>query len=207
MVELFNIDATTKLHRLMRHVFNHIVAFGCVRRGSSEENEQLHKQYKQLYYTTNKHTETLAPQLLRPHMHSIDPPDLQSDQTSNQLSEADSALLSEMSAADSNLWTTLKIPAITTVINDFHWAHEAGARHITSRMSVNKFDCVWLSLELIINLRNYNKLSAKYWLNELDHSSNWCPAWKTYVALAFQHIWIWIKLIIGISHCHTCFIK
>lgn len=35
--ELFDIYVTTKLHRLMRSVFNHIVSFGCVITGSLEE--------------------------------------------------------------------------------------------------------------------------------------------------------------------------
>lgn len=62
---LFHIDVTTKLHRLMRHVDRHLVLLGCLRRGSSEENEMAHKQFKTVYSQTNKRPDTLGQQLLK----------------------------------------------------------------------------------------------------------------------------------------------
>lgn len=37
---------STKLHRVMRYMRNHIVDFGCVRKGATDENETLHKYTK-----------------------------------------------------------------------------------------------------------------------------------------------------------------
>lgn len=46
----------------MRHVVNHIMSLGGLHRGSSEENEMKHKEFKQLYTATNKHIDSIAPQ-------------------------------------------------------------------------------------------------------------------------------------------------
>ena len=48
----------------MRHVIDHIIHHGCIRRGSAEENEEAHNQFKELYNHTNKHVDSIAPQLL-----------------------------------------------------------------------------------------------------------------------------------------------
>lgn len=64
MSDLFNLDISTNLHGLMRHVNHHLIHLGCIRHGSSEQNEMAHKQYKILYNTTQKHLESIAPQLL-----------------------------------------------------------------------------------------------------------------------------------------------
>lgn len=49
MSDLFNVDVSMKLHSLMRHVDDHLTHLGCIRRGSSEENEMAHKEFKMLY--------------------------------------------------------------------------------------------------------------------------------------------------------------
>lgn len=47
----------------MRNVGNQIYALGCLRRASSEENEMLHRNFKELYSSRNKHVQSLEPQL------------------------------------------------------------------------------------------------------------------------------------------------
>lgn len=61
---VFRVDISTKLHRLMRHVKHHIVHLGCLRRCSSEENEESYKQFKSIVENTNRHMHYLASQLL-----------------------------------------------------------------------------------------------------------------------------------------------
>lgn len=39
---------TTKLHRLMRHIVRHLILLVCLRRGSSDENEMHHEQFKRI---------------------------------------------------------------------------------------------------------------------------------------------------------------
>lgn len=39
MAALFNVDGSTKLDRLMRHLDHHLIHLGCILRGSSKENE------------------------------------------------------------------------------------------------------------------------------------------------------------------------
>lgn len=72
MVDVFNVDVTTKLHRTMRHVKDHLLHHGCIRRGSTEENEYENKKFKRGFNFTNKHLDTIAPQLLRAHVHCDD---------------------------------------------------------------------------------------------------------------------------------------
>lgn len=64
--DLFKVDVSTELHRLMRHVHNHLIHLGCLRRGSSDENEVEHKELKCLYSGINKHIDSIAVQLLNP---------------------------------------------------------------------------------------------------------------------------------------------
>lgn len=49
MSRLFNIDVTTKRHRLMQHVDRHLILLGCPRRGSPEKNEMAHNHIKSVY--------------------------------------------------------------------------------------------------------------------------------------------------------------
>lgn len=48
----------------MRHVYDHIISMGCVRRCSTEEKAHAHKQFKKLYTNYNKHVAPLAPLIL-----------------------------------------------------------------------------------------------------------------------------------------------
>lgn len=65
MVQDFEVDVSTKLHRTMYHVSDHSLSIGCILRGSLEENEVKYKLYKSGYNSTNKHIDTIAVQLLR----------------------------------------------------------------------------------------------------------------------------------------------
>lgn len=48
----------------MRKVEHHLIHMGCLQRGSSEENEIVHKELKVLYNSTNKHLDSIASQIL-----------------------------------------------------------------------------------------------------------------------------------------------
>lgn len=56
---------TTKLHRLLCHVRDHLKFFGCRLQGASKENEMLHKLVKKIYKNTKKYIAHIALQLLR----------------------------------------------------------------------------------------------------------------------------------------------
>lgn len=64
LINLFKCKPNTKTHRLMHHLHQYLVDFGCARKGSTDENEKLHKISKWAYRATNKHLVNLAPQLL-----------------------------------------------------------------------------------------------------------------------------------------------
>lgn len=61
---LFQVDISTKLHHVMRHVTDHIRNLGCLRRGISEEDEESHEHFKILMVNTNRHIDTMDAQLL-----------------------------------------------------------------------------------------------------------------------------------------------
>lgn len=42
----FKINVNTKIHRILRHISNQLVHLGCIFRGSSEENERMHKSFR-----------------------------------------------------------------------------------------------------------------------------------------------------------------
>lgn len=48
MKSIFNVNVTTKMHRLMRHIDQYLFFLGCIRHRSSEENEMVHK-YSKLF--------------------------------------------------------------------------------------------------------------------------------------------------------------
>eukprot|EP00171_Calliarthron_tuberculosum_P004396 IDg4396t1 len=54
----------TKLHRLMRHAADHLLRFGCSRRGDTDQNETMHKTTKACYQATNKKMNQLTDQVL-----------------------------------------------------------------------------------------------------------------------------------------------
>ncbi len=59
-----SVPISTKFHRTMRHIGDHLHLFGCSRLGESEENEAMHKPTKQSYNATNKKADIIGPQLL-----------------------------------------------------------------------------------------------------------------------------------------------
>ncbi|KAI0558010.1 hypothetical protein FGB62_243g015 [Gracilaria domingensis] len=64
VVSLMKCAVNTKVHRIMRHVLDHLVDYGCIRKGSTDINETQHKITKKGYRATNKHPGHLAKQLL-----------------------------------------------------------------------------------------------------------------------------------------------
>ena len=48
----------------MRHISDHYLDYGCFRKGSTDDNETLHKETKKAYRSTNKQLSKIAPQLL-----------------------------------------------------------------------------------------------------------------------------------------------
>lgn len=59
------LQINTKLHRVMRHIRDHIVSFGCIRRGYTDTNETMHKEVKTAYKCTNKRNHEIAFQLMK----------------------------------------------------------------------------------------------------------------------------------------------
>lgn len=55
---------STKLHRLMWHLSDHVKNFGCRKRGNTDTNETLHKYTKRSYQATNKKLSEIASQIL-----------------------------------------------------------------------------------------------------------------------------------------------
>lgn len=73
--DMFKVYITTKMKRLMRHVHNHLFHLRFIRRGSSEENEIAHKQFKIMYNVTKKQPDSIATQLLTSRVrHPLPPP-------------------------------------------------------------------------------------------------------------------------------------
>ena len=64
LVLLLDCQVNTKIHRLMHHLFDHLVNFGCFRKGATDDNETMHKTTKKGYSCTNKKLVGIAPQLL-----------------------------------------------------------------------------------------------------------------------------------------------
>lgn len=55
----------TKLHRVMHHMGNYLLEFGCIRRGETDAKETQHLGIKQSYLATNHEVSTLNRQLLK----------------------------------------------------------------------------------------------------------------------------------------------
>lgn len=115
MAEVFKVDVTTKLHRLMSHIDNHLIHLRWIRRVSSDENEMLHEKFKYLYNTNNKHIESIDPQLLKTWVdktfHVCDVPD--SDSCSDSISDS-----TPSSATASMSGESVSHQAISTVHNN-----------------------------------------------------------------------------------------
>lgn len=60
MVEPFMMDVSTKLHRTMRHIYDHMQNLDCFSRASTEENERIQKSYKAVNHFTNLHIDCMA---------------------------------------------------------------------------------------------------------------------------------------------------
>lgn len=54
----------TKWHRSMFHVGDYLHDFECIRKGSTDENEKLHRHTKRVYKSSNHHLTQIAPQIL-----------------------------------------------------------------------------------------------------------------------------------------------
>lgn len=110
MVNAFNVDMTTKLHRTMCHVKDHLLLHGFIRRGSAEKNEHENKNFKKRVNFINKHLETIGPQLLRARVRSDEvfhsEPDSDSegdtmgDEFSTNISSLNSLLLQTMESVE-----------------------------------------------------------------------------------------------------------
>lgn len=50
---VLKLKINTKLHRIMRHMGDHLMEFGCCRCGDTDYNEHLHKIRKAGYVATN----------------------------------------------------------------------------------------------------------------------------------------------------------
>ncbi|KAI0560730.1 hypothetical protein FGB62_102g013 [Gracilaria domingensis] len=64
IAKLFNIKTNTKMHRTMFYIANHLFDFGCIRKGSTDSNETMHKSTKESYSSTNRQRSALPAQLL-----------------------------------------------------------------------------------------------------------------------------------------------
>lgn len=58
MAHMFQVNVSTNLNRLMRHVDHHFIHLGCFRRGSSEENETAYKDWKGFTTQAPRHNVT-----------------------------------------------------------------------------------------------------------------------------------------------------
>lgn len=58
--ETLDVPINTKLHRTMRHVKDHILNFGCLRKGATDSNESIHKKTKLAYRAFNHHLAELV---------------------------------------------------------------------------------------------------------------------------------------------------
>lgn len=52
------------MHRMMNHVYDHFMSFGCARHGDTDDNETRHKRKKSCYSTTNHKIVDLTKQLV-----------------------------------------------------------------------------------------------------------------------------------------------
>lgn len=60
-----SVSVNTKIHRTMRHVKDHIITYGCIRRGETDNNETLHRNTKASYPATNHKLRTIGEQLVK----------------------------------------------------------------------------------------------------------------------------------------------
>lgn len=65
LTQLFHRPVNTKLHRVMRHIEDHLLSFGTLRWGATDKNETQHKHLTLDYRSTNRRPDSLAVQLLK----------------------------------------------------------------------------------------------------------------------------------------------
>lgn len=116
MVEVFNVAVTTTINRKIRHVKDHLVLHGCIRRGSTEENEYEKKKFKKGFHFTNKLLEKIGLQFLRATVHS--------DEVFNTETESHAEGDATENVFDTNFgsWMSIISKAMETVerMNGFH---------------------------------------------------------------------------------------
>lgn len=81
LADTFQVDVSTKVHRPMRHVNDHMKNLGSIMRYSYEENEYMHIDFKQCYNNTNRHMSTIAQQFLQSGIPRITIPDAYSQES------------------------------------------------------------------------------------------------------------------------------
>lgn len=64
-----SVDVSTKIRCLIGGMENHLVHLGCIRHGSSEGNQMVHKEFKCVYSLTNKHLDSTGSEI---HSRSVD---------------------------------------------------------------------------------------------------------------------------------------
>ena len=64
LTKLLNCPVNTKVHRMMHHIFDHLFSLSCFRKGTTDDDETMHKATKKGYASTNKKLAQIAPQLL-----------------------------------------------------------------------------------------------------------------------------------------------
>lgn len=107
MSTTFDMDVTTKMHRVMRHVKHQLVMHGCIKRSSTEENEHQNKKHKKAYRLTNKHLDTIGVQLLRAHVHTDEvASSSDSDTSDGELPSTDTSISSTWSQLESLIHQT-----------------------------------------------------------------------------------------------------
>lgn len=133
------VDVSTKLHRVMRHVDSHLLQHVCLRRGSSEDNEMAHKEFKSLYTATNQHLDEIGPQLLQawtdPSIQLVNS-QLTDDVDGSSSEHDDDATVNEAGVEILNSWT-----ASCSQASAFVAQHTPSyAPHIVQARFVNKFN-------------------------------------------------------------------
>lgn len=109
MSTIFNVDVSTKLHRLICHLYHGMLKRRYLCQRSSSENEKWHEKFKE-HYNTDTHLDSTAPQLLTRWVHPKDAPHVSSKTTtdSDRPIEAD----------------------ISPSFSSFHWSNDVS--HVTN---------------------------------------------------------------------------
>lgn len=135
MYTVFKVDVATKFHRLMCHVYYHLlflVYLGC---SSSEENEMKNKHFKCLNSNTIKHLECIEPQLHTTWVHISSLPDESFHVTSDSDSSMDDTVTIANTTQD---WFRYASHIIDIVLQlSGHHSPRSIVRHILSLQKNN----------------------------------------------------------------------